>query len=220
MNYLETWPAHLSIRVISKDKVIHSTQIGSCVAIIFNRERALNNSFEITTENLPFQLKLFIECAYTKSVSPRRPLPTPALTTLPLRYHSSGKLLPSLVELAPNPFDQRPSSASSASAANNHALVGEHSFVLIERIDVCAPHRRHGIGSKMLSAVLADAQAVLPAVRFAVSWPCASDVDLVDMGFPAGAKCPPGLGQQRAEDFHHAVGFRKLGLTRFWAMAL
>lgn len=134
-------------------------------------------------------------------------------------YNEDGKLLPELVERAANPFDEQ--RHINSSAVSNRDLIGEHSFVLVERISVNTPYRRQGIGTAMLNMLLTEALEMLPSIRFAVSWPCASDADLADMGFPAGARLPAtGLGQKRAEDFHHAVGFRGLGLTRFWAKRL
>lgn len=92
---------------------------------------------------------------------------------------------------------------------------------MVEGISVHTRFRRQGIGGAMLAALQRDALAIQPRLAFAVSWPCASDVDLADMGFAAGARLPrPGLGQRRAEDFHRAVGFRALGMTRFWAKRL
>ncbi|EOD49441.1 hypothetical protein UCRNP2_3817 [Neofusicoccum parvum UCRNP2] len=180
-----------------EENVIQSTKIGSCIGIIFNRKHALNNSFNITTQNHGFQMRTFVQCVYDES----------------------GKLLPSLVEPARNPVNEPPP-ADAGSAAANRELIGEHSFILVERIAVSTAYRRQGIGSQMLRSMLTDALETLPHVGFAVSWPCASDVDCADMGFPPGARVPAGRGQQRAEDFHHAMGFRRLGLTRFWAKAL
>ncbi|KAL1634827.1 hypothetical protein SLS58_010510 [Diplodia intermedia] len=222
----------------NKNDIIESNQIGSCIGQIFNREHALNNCFSISSQNAGFQTRTFLQCVYDEQVS----LPTSQALTSRLTNpsHSTGNLFPTLVEPAQNPFndadpDPDPDDilqrdATTSSALSNRHLVGEHSFVFIEGVRVQTSHRRRGVGRALLKALLAEAAAILPSIRFAASWPCASDGDPDDLADVVhfrsandGAGCSPrrsGLGQKRAEAFHRAAGFRRLGLTRFWAKSL
>ncbi|EKG15075.1 hypothetical protein MPH_07758 [Macrophomina phaseolina MS6] len=188
----------------SGSNVIVSKQIGSCTGQIFDRERALNNSFNVTMENSGIQIRTFVQSAYDECGTLLSELVEPDRA-----YHASAEQ---------RPQQQQPDPPTPTA---NRELIGEHSFLMVEGISVHTRFRRQGIGGAMLAALQRDALAIQPRLAFAVSWPCASDVDLADMGFAAGARLPrPGLGQRRAEDFHRAVGFRALGMTRFWAKRL
>ncbi|KAK0642255.1 hypothetical protein DIS24_g9238 [Lasiodiplodia hormozganensis] len=195
--------------------VIESNQIGFCVGQIFNREHALGNCFSISSQNTGYQTRVFLSFV----------------------YDDAGNLLPRFVDPEYNPLDYDDTTTDPLA---NHDLVSEHSFFLVEGLRVDASYRRIGVGSTLMDALLTEASLMLPSIRFAVSWPSASDsTDLNDPG-PSSASKPAEItaggttttnggggsdgprrtGQMRAEAFHRAAGFRRLGVTRFWAKKL
>ncbi|KAF4542737.1 hypothetical protein BFW01_g12664 [Lasiodiplodia theobromae] len=200
----------------SEKHIVDSKQIGFCIGQVFNREHALDNCFSISSKNADYQTRVFLDFA----------------------YDDAGHLLPRFVDPEYNPLDYDDTTTDPLA---NHDLVSEHSFVLVEGLGVDASYRRIGVGGSLLDALLNEALLMLPSIRFAVSWPSASDsTDLNDpepssASKPAeitaggtttttngggGSDGPRRTGQMRAEAFHRAAGFRRLGVTRFWAKRL